>query len=77
MNKKKPILKIGYFAKLLNLSSQSDKDQKQVYAPKIISMVADRCRSYEYGYKKSPVVKIVRATLGNDAGIIGAAALFR
>ena len=35
MNKKMPILKIGYFAKLLNLSSQSDNDQKQVYAPKI------------------------------------------
>lgn len=46
------------------------------YAQKIISMVADRCRSYEYGYKKSPAVKIVRATLGNDAGILGAYTCF-
>ncbi|MBQ3115439.1 MAG: ROK family protein [Clostridia bacterium] len=33
------------------------------------------CEKFEYGYHNSPVTKIITATLGNDAGIIGAAAL--
>ncbi|MBO4251406.1 MAG: ROK family protein [Clostridia bacterium] len=33
------------------------------------------CEKYEYGYKYAPKSDIVTATLGNDAGIIGAAAL--
>lgn len=33
------------------------------------------CEQYEYGYKDAPKTKILTATLGNDAGIIGAATL--
>ena len=33
------------------------------------------CEKYEFGYKYAPRSEIVVATLGNDAGIIGAAAL--
>lgn len=33
------------------------------------------CEKFDYGYKNSPRTKILTATLGNDAGIIGAAAL--
>lgn len=33
------------------------------------------CEKFEYGYHNSPVTQIITATLGNDAGIIGAAAL--
>lgn len=33
------------------------------------------CKRYDYGYKGSPVAEILTAALGNDAGIIGAAAL--
>ena len=33
------------------------------------------CEKFDYGYKKSPRTKILTATLGNNAGIIGAAAL--
>lgn len=35
----------------------------------------DYCEKFEYGYKKAPKTDIITATLGNDAGIIGAAAL--
>lgn len=35
----------------------------------------DYCEKFEYGYHNSPRTKIITATLGNDAGIIGAAAL--
>lgn len=35
----------------------------------------DYCEKYDYGYKRAPRTEIVTATLGNDAGIIGAAAL--
>ncbi len=34
------------------------------------------CEKQNYGYKLSPKVKILTAKLGNDAGIIGAGALF-
>ncbi len=37
--------------------------------------VQEYCEKFEYGYKKSPRTEIVTASLGNDAGIIGAAAL--
>ena len=33
------------------------------------------CEKFDYGYKNAPKTKILVATLGNDAGIIGAAAL--
>ena len=33
------------------------------------------CEKFDYGYKHAPKTKIITATLGNDAGIIGAAAL--
>ena len=33
------------------------------------------CEKFYYGYESAPVPEIVTATLGNDAGIIGAAAL--
>lgn len=33
------------------------------------------CEKYCYGYKNAPKSEIITATLGNDAGIIGAAAL--
>ncbi len=33
------------------------------------------CEKFDYGYKKAPRTDIITATLGNDAGIIGAAAL--
>ena len=35
------------------------------------------CEKFDYGYKKAPRTEILTATLGNDAGIIGAAALFK
>ena len=34
------------------------------------------CEKYNYGYANAPKTEILIATLGNDAGIIGAAALF-
>lgn len=35
------------------------------------------CKKAEYGYKRAPKTEIVIATLGNDAGIIGAATLVK
>jgi glucokinase len=35
----------------------------------------DYCEKFDYGYPDSPRTEILTATLGNDAGIIGAAAL--
>lgn len=37
--------------------------------------VTEYCEKFDYGYKSAPKTKIVTATLGNDAGIIGASAL--
>ena len=41
----------------------------------LTDLLQDYCEKFEYGYKLSPRTEIVTATLGNDAGIIGAAAL--
>jgi len=38
--------------------------------------VTEYCEKFNYGYEDAPKTKILTATLGNDAGIIGAAALF-
>lgn len=35
------------------------------------------CEKFDYGYKNAPRAKILTAMLGNDAGIIGAAALLK
>ncbi len=35
------------------------------------------CEKFDYGYKNAPRTEILTATLGNDAGIIGAAALLK
>lgn len=37
----------------------------------------DYCEKFDYGYKRAPKTDIITATLGNDAGIIGAAALLK
>lgn len=37
--------------------------------------IDEYCLKFDYGYKGAPVPKLVTATLGNDAGIVGAAAL--
>lgn len=37
--------------------------------------ITEYCEKFDYGYKTAPKTKIVTATLGNEAGIIGAAAL--
>ncbi len=37
----------------------------------------DYCEKFDYGYKNAPRTEILTATLGNDAGIIGAAALLK
>ncbi len=38
--------------------------------------VIEYCEKFSYGYEDAPKTEILTATLGNDAGIIGAAALF-
>lgn len=47
-----------------------------VNAPEIITMVAKACKEGNFGYANSPKVDIVPATLGNDAGVLGAVVLF-
>lgn len=37
--------------------------------------IREKCEKHFYGYEGTPVPEILTATLGNDAGIIGAAAL--
>ena len=37
--------------------------------------IKEYCKKYYYGYKDAPIPDILIATLGNDAGIIGAASL--
>ena len=41
----------------------------------LTDLVKEYCEKYDYGYKGSPKCDILTASLGNDAGIIGAAAL--
>lgn len=41
----------------------------------LTDLVKAYCEKFDYGYKGSPKCAILTATLGNDAGIIGAAAL--
>lgn len=41
----------------------------------LINKLKKYCEKFDYGYKNAPQPEIVTATLGNDAGIIGAAAL--
>ncbi len=43
----------------------------------LIDKVVDYCEKYDYGIKSAPKTKILVASLGNDAGIIGASALVR
>ncbi len=43
----------------------------------LTNLLKDYCEKFEYGYKRSPRTKIITASLGNEAGIIGAAALLR
>ena len=41
----------------------------------LTDLIKNYCEKFEYGYKDSPKCDIITASLGNDAGIIGAAAL--
>ena len=41
----------------------------------LINRLKKYCEKYDYGYKDAPRTDILVATLGNDAGIIGAASL--
>ena len=41
----------------------------------LIDKIKKYCEKFDYGYKKAPRTEILVAKLGNDAGIIGAAAL--
>ena len=41
----------------------------------LVEKVKKYCEEHDYGFKRSPKVEILIATLGNDAGIIGAASL--
>ena len=43
----------------------------------LIDKLKAYCEKFDYGYKRAPRTEIVVATLGNDAGIIGAAALLK
>ncbi len=41
----------------------------------LVKRLVDYCEKFDYGYKDAPRTEILIAKLGNDAGIIGAAAL--
>lgn len=41
----------------------------------LVNKIVEYCKKYKYGYDGAPKSDIVTATLGNDAGIIGAASL--
>ena len=43
----------------------------------LTDLINDYCKKFDYGYKGAPAPDIVTATLGNDAGILGAAALLK
>ena len=42
----------------------------------LVDKVKAYCEKYSYGYPGSLVPEVLTAKLGNDAGLIGAAALF-
>lgn len=46
------------------------------YAPELISLIEKSCKDHDYGYKNSPKVDIVPASLGNDAGVLGTIVCF-
>ena len=41
----------------------------------LINRIKEYCAKFDYGYHGAPIPEIVIAKFGNDAGIIGAAAL--
>ena len=41
----------------------------------LVDKIVRYCEKFDYGYKNAPKTEILVASLGNDAGIIGAAAL--
>ena len=41
----------------------------------LVNKIKEYCEKFDYGYKSAPKTEILVASLGNDAGIIGAAAL--
>ena len=43
----------------------------------LVNKITQYCEKFEYGYSTAPKTKILVASLGNDAGIIGASALVR
>ncbi len=43
----------------------------------LVDRLIEYCEKFNYGYESVPKTKILTATLGNDAGIIGASALVR
>ena len=43
----------------------------------LVKLLDDYCKVRNYGFGGTPAVKILTATLGNDAGIIGATALIK
>ena len=43
----------------------------------LVNKLKAYCEKFNYGYKDAPRTEVLVATLGNDAGIIGAAALFK
>ncbi len=43
----------------------------------LIDKLNDYCKKASYGYKNAPKTQIIQASLGNDAGIIGASLLVR
>lgn len=43
----------------------------------LINKLKDYCEKFDYGYKMAPKTEIKVATLGNDAGILGASILVR
>ena len=46
------------------------------YAPKIIDMVAKKCKDQHYGYVGTPEVKILPSKLGNKAGVMSCSVFF-
>jgi len=46
------------------------------HAPELLNMIAKACKDQNYGYNNSPKVDIVPATLGNEAGMLGAIVCF-